>query len=435
MPSAPPQPVQLACPSCGTRFRSLVYTIVDGGEQPELKAALLTGQLNVAVCPGCGLASMLSAPLIYHDAGKQLFLVYVPQELNSQPKEIEQFVGDASAFLIRALPADAPRGYLLAPRRFLTLQSLIEAIYEADGVSAEDLRRQNRYVEILTELVNLVEDDAQFTEAAQRYTAELTPEFFATLDAFINATNDAQAHMRAMLIKVREKLQAHVARAAALAAAEEVKAAIERLRTVSDDELSAAVHELRPLIDYGFFELWTEQIEAAEAAGDTATAQMLTARRARILELVEEIDRAAQELFERGSALIDAVLSTPDPVAALRERAAEVDEGLLTVISASIAAAHHAGSLELVEKLEKLATAAKDIIESRLSPEDRFINELLAQETTAEATRLLRKNVTKITPDLARRLNERTAEEEKRANQAVAERLRQLAREASALLF
>ncbi|OAN40828.1 hypothetical protein A6A03_19225 [Chloroflexus islandicus] len=435
MPSAPPQPVQLACPSCGTRFRSLVYTIVDGGEQPELKAALLTGQLNVAVCPGCGLASMLSAPLIYHDAGKQLFLVYVPQELNSQPKEIEQFVGDASAFMLRALPADAPRGYLLAPRRFLTLQSLIEAIYEADGVSAEDLRRQNRYVEILTELVNLVEDDAQFTEAAQRYTAELTPEFFATLDAFINATNDAQAHMRTMLIKVREKLQAHVARAAALAAAEEVKAAIERLRTASDDELPAAVHELRPLIDYGFFELWTEQIEAAEAAGDTATAQMLTARRTRILELVEAIDRAAQELFERGSALIDAVLSTPDPVAALRERAAEVDEGLLTVISASIAAAHHAGSVELVEQLEKLATAAQDIIESRLSPEDRFINELLAQETTAEATRLLRKNVTKITPDLARRLNERAAEEEKRANQAVAERLRQLAREASALLF
>lgn len=366
MPSAPPQPVQLACPSCGTRFRSLVYTIVDGGEQPELKAALLTGQLNVAVCPGCGLASMLSAPLIYHDASKQLFLVYVPQELNSQPKEIEQFVGDASAFMLRALPADAPRGYLLAPRRFLTLQSLIEAIYEADGVSAEDLRRQNRYVEILTELVNLVEDDAQFTEAAQRYTAELTPEFFATLDAFINATNDAQAHMRTMLIKVREKLQAHVARAAALAAAEEVKAAIERLRTVSDDELPAAVNELRPLIDYGFFELWTEQIEAAEAAGETATAQMLTARRARILELVEEIDRAAQELFERGSALIDAVLSTPDPVAALRERAAEVDEGLLTVISASIAAAHHAGSAELVEQLENWRPLRKTL-SSRVS--------------------------------------------------------------------
>ncbi len=435
MPSAPPQPVQLACPSCGTRFRSLVYTLVDGGEQPELKAALLTGQLNVAVCPACGMASMLSAPLIYHDAGKQLFLVYVPQELNSQPQEIDRFIGDASAFLLRSVPNEAPRGYLLAPRRFLTLQSLIEAIYEADGVSAEDLRRQNRYVEILTDLVNVVDDDQRFTEKAQSYTKELTPEFFATLDAFINATNKAQAQMRSLLIRVREKLQAYTARAAALAAAQELNAAIERLRTVSDDELPVAVKELRPLIDYGFFELWTEQIEAAEASGDTATAQMLTARRSRILELVEAIDREAQELFERGSALIDTVLSTSDPVAALRERAAEVDEGLLTVISASIAAARHAGSPELVDQLEQLAATAQEIIESRLSPEDRFINELLAQETTLDATRLLRKNMTKITPELARRLNERAAEEEKRANQAVAERLRQLAREASALLF
>ncbi|ACL24720.1 CpXC domain-containing protein [Chloroflexus aggregans] len=435
MPSAPPQPVQLACPSCGTRFRSLVYTLVDGGEQPELKAALLTGQLNVAVCPACGMASMLSAPLIYHDAGKQLFLVYVPQELNSQPQEIDRFIGDASAFLLRSVPNEAPRGYLLAPRRFLTLQSLIEAIYEADGVSAEDLRRQNRYVEILTDLVNVVDDDQRFTEKAQSYTKELTPEFFATLDAFINATNKAQAQMRSLLIRVREKLQAYTARAAALAAAQELNAAIERLRTVSDDELPAAVKELRPLIDYGFFELWTEQIEAAEAAGDTVTAQMLTARRSRILELVEAIDREAQELFERGSALIDAVLSTSDPVAALRERAAEVDEGLLTVISASIAAARHAGSPELVDQLEQLAATAQEIIESRLSPEDRFINELLAQETTLDATRLLRKNMTKITPELARRLNERAAEEEKRADQAAAERLRQLAREASALLF
>ncbi len=435
MPSAPPQPVQLACPSCGTRFRALVYTLVDGGEQPELKAALLAGQLNVAVCPGCGLASMLSAPLIYHDAGKQLCLVYVPQELNSQPQEIERFVGDATAFLIRFLPAEAPRGYLLAPRRFLTLQSLIEAIYEADGVSAEDLRRQSRYVEILTELVNLVEDDAQFAAAAQRYSSELTPEFLATLDAFINATNDAQAQMRAMLIRVREKLQAQVAREAALAAAEELNAAIARLREASDDQLPTVVQELRPLIDYGFFQLWTEQIEAAEAAGDSATAQMLTERRGRILALVEEIDRAAQELFERGSALIDAALAADDPNAALRARADEVDEGLLTVISATIAAAQHAGQTDLVAALQALADTAQEIIESRLSPEDRFINELLAQETAADATRLLRKNITMLSPELAKRLNERAEAEEKRANQAAAERMRQLAREVLAMLF
>lgn len=435
MPSAPPQPVQLTCPACGTRFRSFIFTLVDGGDQPELKGALLTGQLNIAACPRCGVASVLSAPLVYHDAGKQLFLVYVPQELNSQPQEIDRFIGDASAFFLRSLPPDTPRGYLLAPRRFLSLQSLIEAIYEADGVSTEDLRRQNRYVEILTDLVNLVEDDEQFAAAVQRYHEELTSEFLATLEAFIGATNETQAQMRAMLVKVREKLLVQLERLTEQAAIAELKEAIEQLRAASDDELPDLVSELRLLIDYGFFQMWTEQIEAATAAGDTETAQRLTERRARILELIEEIDRTSQELFERGTALINAVLAAADPVAALKARADEVTDDLLVVLSANIAAARYAGDQALLEQLERLTTAIKEIINSRLTPEDRFINELLMQETTAEATRLLRKNMTKITPELARRLNERAEVEEKRAQQANAERLRQLAREVNALLF
>jgi hypothetical protein len=372
---------------------------------------------------------------VYHDAGKQLFLVYVPQELNSQPQEIDRFIGDASAFFLRSLPPDTPRAYLLAPRRFLSLQSLIEAIYEADGVSAEDLRRQNRYVEILTELVNLVEDDEQFAAAVQRYHEELTPEFLTTLEAFIGATNETQAQMRAMLVKVREKLLVQLERLTEQAAIAELKEAIERLRAASDEELPDLVSELRLLIDYSFFQMWTEQIEAATAAGDTETAQRLTERRARILELIEEIDRASQELFERGTALINAVLAAPDPVAALKARADEVTDDLLVVLSANIAAARYAGDQALLEQLERLTTTIKEIINSRLTPEDRFINELLMQETTAEATRLLRKNMTKITPELARRLNERAEVEEKRAQQANAERLRQLAREVNALLF
>ncbi|MGQ9876097.1 MAG: CpXC domain-containing protein [Chloroflexus sp.] len=435
MPSAPPQPVQLTCPACGTRFRSFIFTLVDGGEQPELKGALLTGQLNVAACPRCGVASVLSAPLVYHDAGKQLFLVYVPQELNSQPQEIDRFIGDASAFFLRSLPPDTPRAYLLAPRRFLSLQSLIEAIYEADGVSAEELRRQSRYVEIITELVNLIEDDEQFAAAVQRYYEELTPEFLTTLEAFIGATNETQAQMRAMLVKVREKLLAQLERLTEQAAIAELKEAIERLRAASDEELPDLVSELRLLIDYSFFQMWTEQIEAATAAGDTETAQRLTKRRAHILELIEEIDRASQELFERGTALINAVLAAPDPVAALKARADEVTDDLLVVLSANIAAARYAGDQALLEQLERLTTTIKEIINSRLTPEDRFINELLMQETTAEATRLLRKSMTKITPELARRLNERAEVEEKRAQQANAERLRQLAREVNALLF
>ena len=65
-PSA--QVIQLTCPSCRTPFRASIATIVDAVQHPELKARLIAGQLNLAICPSCGMAIMISAPLFYHDA-------------------------------------------------------------------------------------------------------------------------------------------------------------------------------------------------------------------------------------------------------------------------------------------------------------------------------------------------------------------------------
>ncbi|HMP41057.1 MAG TPA: CpXC domain-containing protein [Roseiflexaceae bacterium] len=65
--SVPPQVIQLNCPNCSAPVRAQLFTIVDAGAQPELKARLLTGQLNMAICPNCGNPIMLGAPLIYHD--------------------------------------------------------------------------------------------------------------------------------------------------------------------------------------------------------------------------------------------------------------------------------------------------------------------------------------------------------------------------------
>jgi hypothetical protein len=129
------------------------------------------------------------------------------------------------------------------------------------------------------------------------------------------------------------------------------------------------------------------------------------------------------------------VLEASDPLAALHERADRVDDGFLIALSANAAAAQRSGREDLAQRLEHLTTAAVEIVQSRLSPEERFINELLLAETPKEATALLRKNVAKITPELVKKLNELAAQEERRANTAGAERLRQLAREAGAMLF
>lgn len=435
MPAVAPQPVQLTCPACGTPFRASIYTLVDVSEQPELKSALLSGQLNVAVCPNCRTASMLGAPLVYHDASKQLCLVYFPQELNARPEEQERFVGEVTSFIIRALPPEAPRGYLLAPRRFLTLPSLLDAILEADGISRETLDRQRAYVELISDLASLLGSEDDFTALVEQRRNEFDPEFFATLEAFIQATPDEQAESRALLIQVRERLAELVGEPSLEASDQEIAMAVERLSAVSDEELEYAVAELRPVIDYGFFQAWTERIDAAMAGGQADEAARLFDRRARILAMVEDLDQQAQAMFEAGSAVLAEILAAPDPVAALQQRAEQIDEAFMIALSANVGAAQRAGRDDVVRQLEQLASVAVEIIQSRLSPEERFINELLLAETPREATALLRKNVAKITPDLVNQLNQLADQEQARLNTETAERLRQLAREAGAMLF
>jgi tRNA A22 N-methylase len=105
------------------------------------------------------------------------------------------------------------------------------------------------------------------------------------------------------------------------------------------------------------------------------------------------------------------------------------------LLSANAGAAQRAGQTEIVQLLEALGETAVAIIQERMTPEERFINELLLAETPTDATRMLRKNVAKITPDLVRRLNELADQEEQLANKPIADRLRQLARESGAMLF
>jgi hypothetical protein len=379
---------------------------------------------------------MLGTPLIYHDAAKQLCLVYFPQELNAPPSEQERFVGEATSFIMQSLPPNAPRAYLLSPRRFLTLISLMDTILEADGISREMLDAQRRHVDLISQLAGAIANGEGFDEVVGANRADLTPEFFTTLNAFIGSTPPSQADSRALMEQVRDRLAEEFGDVSPDAEEDaELAAALDRLAAVPDEELEETVAELRAFIDYGFFQVWTGRIEQLEAAGQLAEAEALSARRARILDLVEDLDRQAQEMFEAGSGLLREVLTAEDPMAALHARADQVGEAFLMVLSANIGAAQRAGQEDLAIQLDALGEEAVAIIQARLSPEERFINELMLVETPQEATKLLRKSVAKITPDFVKQLNTLAEQEEKRGNKPAGERLRQLARESGAMLF
>ncbi len=438
MPTISPQLVQLNCPACGTTFRTSIYTLVDVSQQPELKSALLSGQLNMAICPNCGAATMIGTPLIYHDHARSLFLVYFPQELNARPEEQERFIGEASTFLMRTLPADAPRSYLLTPQRFMSLASLLDAVLQADGIPREVLEKQRRYIDLISQFASALENEQQLARLVTQHKGELTYEFFAGLSAFIEASQqegrDDAAQMFQQLRAKLIELSGFNAEADTEANVDR-QAVLERLMTATDEELDEAITDLRPALDYSFFQAWTTRIEELEQAGQSDQAQRLTARRTYILETVERLDREAQAMVDAGAELLRQILTAPDPQAALQEAADKIDEAFMLVLSANIAQAQRDGQTDLVTRLEQIAEMAMEIIQAQLTPEERFINELLMAETPQESTRLLRTNAAKVTSDLVKKLNEMADEQEKRARKEVSERLRQMAREAGAMLF
>jgi hypothetical protein len=437
MPPFPPQPVQVNCPNCGSSIRTGIYTVVDVTQQPELKQALLGGQLNVALCQNCGTGSMLGAPMVYHDAEKQLCLIYFPQELNASPEEQEHFIGETTGAIIRSLPPDAPRAHLLNPRRFLSLPSLLDVVLEAEGISREMLEGQRRRVELISELASALDEEQRFAGLAEQYKDELDDDFFATLQAFLAAS--AQEGRQDSVEILQRLLDQLIAATGYRFPGEEdipdLAEVLERLVNVSDEELDQTIAELRPEIDYAFFESWTAKIEEFEQQGNSAEAQRLTERRARILATIEEMDREAQAMFEAGNTVLRAVIDAEDLRAALEAQGTAVDEAFMLVLDANLAAAERAGQAEAVQRLLQIRETAIAVIQDRMTPEDRLINELLMAETARESTQLLRQHVAKITPDLVKKLNEVADMQEKRGAADQSERLRQLAREAGAMLF
>ncbi len=438
MPPIPPQQVQLACPNCRNPINAQIYTVVDVTQQPELKPAFLNGRLNLAACANCGFASLISAPIVYHDADKQLCLSYFPAEANARPEEQERFIGDATNVIGQNLAPDRPRGHLLTPRRFMSLVSLIDAILEADGISPEEVKKQRKTIELISILAAQLENEEQFNALVEQHKAELDETFFALLDAFIETSAQEQhADSVQMLTGLRQKITAALGLGDEPGALtnDQVEQAIDRLLEAEDSELEALVREMRETIDYTFFQAWTTRIEKLEQEGQSEEATRMVGRRARILETVEKFDREIQELFEIGAGVLREILSAPDPRAALEERVKQLDDAFMFVLSANIANAERANQHDIAARLQDIQQAAVEVIQNSLSPEERFINELLMAETQKESTALLRKNFAKITPDFVKQLNELADEQEKRGTQEAADRLRQLAREAGAMLF
>ncbi len=443
-PNAPqmvmsPQTVQFDCSNCGQQVRTQIFGVIDTRQNPELKQALMSGRINVAVCSACGATTLIAAPLLYHDPDKQVCFVHMPQELNYGTEEQEQFIGEATNAIITTLPPEASRGYLLTPRRFMTIQSLVDAILEADGIPREVVEQQRTIIDLISTLAEALDkDDATFQRVVEQHKSNITPEFFAALSTFIEASmQENQPESAQVLSALRSRLIELTGFGDSMTGHEpvDIEELIDRMQAASDEELQEIIADVRHVIDYTFFQTWTQRIETLEQAGQTEQAQQLTNSRARVLEVVERLDKEAQAMFESGSSLLQDALDAPDPKAVLQQRGDQIGEAFLMVLSATMESAHRNNQTDLIERLSAIEKLAVEVIQERLTPEERLINELMMTETAQQRGQIMRQNAALVTTEFVKKLNELASEHEKRGLKDNAAGLRQVAREAGAFLY
>jgi hypothetical protein len=433
---APAQVIQLNCPACRAPMRARLFTVIDAASQPELKQALLGEQLNLAICQSCGNPVALAAPLIYHDHEKRLYLVHFPTQLNARPEDQQRFIGDVTARLMRALPADAHRAHLLAPRHFLTLEALVDAVLEGDGITREMLQAQQRTVTILTALLGALERDVnEFEQLVLTDPGVFDESFFATLDALCRANEAAgRSDATTLLNELRSRLEALLT-SAAMQAEPVDEALLEQLIGVADAQLEALVRQHRDAIGYEMVLAIGMRIDAAANVGDADTASQLEARRDALIAITERLDHELQAQLEAAAGLLREVIVADDLHAALRDNLARLDDAFTMVVEANLDNARRARRDDIVERLEAIRATAQQVRDEALTPEERFVRELLAADTPQAATRRLRQSPAQITPALVRRMNELAETLAEQGKTDEADLVRRLAREAGAMLF
>ena len=385
----PTIPIEIACPQCGTKHVAQLQSIVDVEQNPQLKSQLLRGQLNTVVCPACGALGAVSTPLLYHDSDKELLLLFIPPDLNLPLPERERLTGNLVNALMGTLPAEERKGYFLNPRTVFTVQSLIDEILQADGITKETLEQQRARSKLLQDLVTETDNEEQLQALIEQHRDKIDYLFFLTLAAAAEGSAAAgQQPLADKLLKLRDTLLARVSVTLPepLPLDTSPVEVVDRLVTAKDEQTRwALVMYNRPLLNYAFFQELTQRIEQAALEEAEALRQLRT----ELLEMVEQLDKEAQAVQQAKVELLEKALHSPDPAQTLRERKEEVDLVFMTIVGAALRHAQESGETEKVEQLLALNETVLSILQEGIPPQLRLVNELLTAEYPQETLKLL----------------------------------------------
>ena len=383
------QVVPVSCPNCRFQFTAPVQSIIDG-QDPAQKSAFLQGGINIAQCPQCGFTDVLRTPILYYDLEKELAFVFAPNDLQLSGVGQEKIIGNLTNALTNSLPAEQRKFYLLNPKPFLTLDNMVKAILEADGITEEMLETQAAKVKLIEEFLQ-ISDKAALKEKIKAHDAELDRDFFEVLTASIQAAqmagdyNGSQALLGLRTLLARLSTQGKQAVAEIDAEMEAVfiqsqDELLDKLQAAKDDDefdqLIAAGH---PMLDYSFFQKLTARIDEAEKSKDKQAVAELTALRSKILDVKAQQEQVIQEAVKKSSELLREVIQSGQPDKVLAKKLNQIDQTFFMVLSANIEEAQRQKQEQVVRALTAIGNMAMGMLQERQAREMKQTTEPVAE--------------------------------------------------------
>ena len=440
------QRVPVKCPRCGTTFAAEVHTIIDVGQEPALKDQFLTGRLNGTACPSCNTPVALAAPILYHDPQKEFIGVYVPPQANLTEPERQRRIGELTNLLISKLPAERRKAYLLQPKQYLSLQSMMEAILAADGITSEMIQAQRARIDLMQRLMQAATSEERLRAAVAENDDKLDEGFFELMSAMVeNAASSGDQRSAQQLAAFVNVVLSMSSLGRKLIAQQQIVAGLNEnttreeildrlLKAEEDAAIEMLVAVARPLMDYQFLLLFSNRIEEAEKPKDRDEVLRLRALRDRVLELQRQQDEAVRAVMEDAAQLLRTVLDSPDPAATLRAHKAELGDPFLSLLSANIEAATRQGAAATARRLREIWLMALDVLEEDLPAQIRLINRLLRADYPEGTRRLLLENRAELDQQLIESMRQMAAALREQGQEEMAKRLDDIRAQATLML-
>jgi CpXC protein len=406
------------CPRCKTPILVDVEQLFDLNIDPEAKKKLLSGSFNVIACKNCGYQGMMTTPMVYHDPSKELLLTYFPPEMGLPVNEQERLIGPMINQVVNKLSMEKRKGYLFRPQTMLTLQTMIEKVLEADGITKEMLDGQQKRLSLLQRLLSTPQaaDRSAIIQQEEVLVDEALFSILSRLAESAMAQGDQQlAHSLASVqqellsqTKLGQELQSQSLEAEA--AIKSLQQASEKgltreilldllIEASSETRFNTLVSLARSGLDYNCFQILTERITAAPEEQK----QKLVEMREKLLKLTSEIDKVIQKQQGETRQLLERILAAADVRQAAMDSIESINDMFIETLQNELQVARQKTDLDRISKLQKVVAVVEEA--SAPPPELELIDKLISAPDEAARHQLLQENAALVTQEFIDLLN------------------------------